>query len=181
MSTPRIYLSGPMTGLPDYNYAAFNAEAARLRALGYTVENPAENVHPADQTYAGYMRAALAQMLTCDAIALLPGWPESRGAVIERQLAMDVDMLICVAASIDESFNEEEPVVYPPTPHVDARLLRGAIAQMQLAGERGGDANANWRSVASRYSPEFIKDNVNALQAAYCAGEALFCKRYQAK
>jgi hypothetical protein len=37
-----IYLSGPMTGLPDYNHPAFRAEAKRLRALGYTVVNPAE-------------------------------------------------------------------------------------------------------------------------------------------
>ncbi|MCY1527250.1 hypothetical protein D9M68_623110 [compost metagenome] len=39
----RIYLAGPMTGLPEFNYPAFHAEAARLRALGYQVENPAEN------------------------------------------------------------------------------------------------------------------------------------------
>jgi hypothetical protein len=109
MSTPRIYLCGPMTGLPDYNYPAFNAEAARLRGLGYTVENPAENEHPADQTWPGYMRVAIAQMMTCDAIALLPGWPDSRGAVIERQLAKDVDMLICIAAHI----NEADDIAFP--------------------------------------------------------------------
>lgn len=109
MSTPRIYLCGPMTGLPDYNYPAFNAEAARLRALGYDIENPAGNEHPANQTWPGYMRAALAQMLTCDAIALLPGWTESKGAVIERQLAMDVDILICVADSI----NEPDDITFP--------------------------------------------------------------------
>jgi hypothetical protein len=38
----KIYLSGPMTGLPDLNFPAFHAEAARLRALGYDVINPAE-------------------------------------------------------------------------------------------------------------------------------------------
>jgi len=27
----RIYLSGPMTGIADYNFPAFNAAAARLR------------------------------------------------------------------------------------------------------------------------------------------------------
>lgn len=39
----RIYLAGPMTGLPEFNYPAFHAEAARLRGLGYQVENPADH------------------------------------------------------------------------------------------------------------------------------------------
>ncbi|MCS8243350.1 DUF4406 domain-containing protein [Pseudomonas aeruginosa] len=34
----RVYLAGPMTGLPDFNYPAFNAEEKRIRALGYIVE-----------------------------------------------------------------------------------------------------------------------------------------------
>lgn len=41
--TQRIYLAGPMTGLPEHNFPAFHAEAARLRGLGYQVENPAEH------------------------------------------------------------------------------------------------------------------------------------------
>lgn len=109
MSKPSIYLCGPMTGLPGYNYAAFNAEATRLRALGYHVENPAENIHPIDQVWAGYMRVAISQMLSCDAIALLPGWAESKGAIVERELAKTVDMLICTATSI----NEFEEICFP--------------------------------------------------------------------
>nr|WP_265342954.1 DUF4406 domain-containing protein [Pseudomonas aeruginosa] len=96
----RIYLAGPMTGLPEFNYPAFHAEAARLRHLGYHVENPAENPAPACGTWAGYMRKALAQLVTCDAIALLPGWPSSRGANIERSLAFAMGMKVVMAADI---------------------------------------------------------------------------------
>lgn len=88
MSKPRIYLAGPMTGRPDFNYPAFNAEAARLRAIGYHVENPAEN--PQQSTWQGYMRQAVRQMMMCDAVALLPDWHDSRGARIENSLAMDL-------------------------------------------------------------------------------------------
>ena len=85
----RIYIAGPMTGLPQYNYPAFHAEAARLRALGYHVENPAENPpqeHRANP-WQHYMRMAIAQMVGCDAVALLPNWARSRGALLEYGLA----------------------------------------------------------------------------------------------
>ena len=42
----RIYLAGPMSGLPELNYPAFHAKAAELRAAGHHVENPAENPAP---------------------------------------------------------------------------------------------------------------------------------------
>ena len=36
-----VYLSGPMTGLPEFNYPAFNALASTLRGSGFVVNNPA--------------------------------------------------------------------------------------------------------------------------------------------
>ena len=39
----RLYVAGPMTGLPDHNYPAFAEAAARLRAVGYEVESPANS------------------------------------------------------------------------------------------------------------------------------------------
>lgn len=90
----RIYIAGPMTGLPDFNYPAFNAEAARLRALGFHVENPAENPAPPCGSWAGYMRLAIAQLVTCDAICLLPGWSASRGASIEHDLAVHLGLAV---------------------------------------------------------------------------------------
>lgn len=38
----KIYLAGPMTGIKDLNFPRFHGEAARLRALGHQVINPAE-------------------------------------------------------------------------------------------------------------------------------------------
>lgn len=96
----RIYIAGPMTGYPDFNYPAFNAEAARLRALGWEVENPAENPVPNPETWENYLRQALRQMLTCDAVAFLPGWEASRGAVLERYVAKRVGIRTCRADCI---------------------------------------------------------------------------------
>lgn len=88
----RIYLAGPMTGLPQFNYPAFQAEAARLRQLGYHVENPAETIATVCGTWTGYMRLALAKLVTCDTIALLPGWMNSKGARLEFAVATTLGM-----------------------------------------------------------------------------------------
>ena len=88
----RIYIAGPMTNLPALNFPAFHAEAARLRALGYEVVNPAEvNANPSAGWHA-CMRADIAQLVTCDAVRLLDGWESSRGASLEAHIAHSLDM-----------------------------------------------------------------------------------------
>ncbi len=90
----RIYVAGPMSGLPDLNYPEFNRAASALRELGYRVENPAENPAPACGSWEGYMRLAIAQLVQCDEIHLLRGWSKSRGACIERWIAVELGLLI---------------------------------------------------------------------------------------
>lgn len=80
-----VYISGPMTGLPDYNRGVFNAAAAKLRAIGYEVVNPAEQ--PEQPSWEEYMRHDIKLMMGCQSIFLLPGWQNSRGARIEFQIA----------------------------------------------------------------------------------------------
>lgn len=81
---PKTYLAGPMTGIEGLNFPAFHAEAARLRALGFEVVNPAE-VNPDPTTpWTDCMFRDLAELTTCDRIVMLPGWEASPGAQIER-------------------------------------------------------------------------------------------------
>lgn len=90
----RIYVAGPMTGLPELNFPAFHAAAAKLRALGNDVVNPAEiNVDPS-AGWAACMRADIAQLVTCQAIYLLPGWDASRGARLEAHIAESLGMAV---------------------------------------------------------------------------------------
>ena len=83
----KIYIAGPMTGLPEYNFLAFHAAAAHLRGKGHEVVNPAELPAPDDPTWPNYLRGALRAMLTCEAVVLLPGWVRSNGARLERMVA----------------------------------------------------------------------------------------------
>lgn len=90
----RLYLAGPMTGLPDFNYPAFAREAALYRLAGFAVENPAENPVPPCRSWLGYMRTAIGQLARCDVVAMLPGWENSRGACVEHRLAMGLGLRV---------------------------------------------------------------------------------------
>ncbi|ETK38948.1 hypothetical protein H098_24490 [Pseudomonas fluorescens FH5] len=90
----RVYICGPCTGFENFNYPAFNAEAARLRAMGIEVENPAENIEPVCASWEGFMKIAIPQMLTCDTVATLPGWEHSEGAKLELTIAHRLGMTV---------------------------------------------------------------------------------------
>ncbi|MFP3799460.1 DUF4406 domain-containing protein [Paraburkholderia sp. SIMBA_027] len=94
----RIYVAGPMTGLPDLNFPRFHAEAARLRALGHEVINPAEINPDVGMKWADAMRADIRELVTCDGICLLPGFEGSRGARLERHIALELGLEIMYAA-----------------------------------------------------------------------------------
>lgn len=105
----RLYLAGPMAGLPDHNVPLFDLVAAKLRSLGYVVGNPADNTrhlafleNMSVEAYRArftdrdwrihiYPRD-LAQLLRCEGIVLLPGWPRSRGATLEALVAYQVGL-----------------------------------------------------------------------------------------
>lgn len=94
MTPRRIYVAGPMTGLPDLNFPAFHAAATALRERGHAVVNPAEiNTDPSACWHA-CMRADIRELVTCDAVALLPGWERSRGATLEHFLAVQLGMSV---------------------------------------------------------------------------------------
>ena len=99
----KIYLAGPMSGIKDHNYPAFHAAAAALRARGLECINPAE-VNP-DMAVLGAtatpevlwrrcMVRDIPHLLTCNAIMLLPGWQNSRGARLEVLIAIALGFTI---------------------------------------------------------------------------------------
>ena len=126
----KIYLAGPMSGLPDLNYPAFNDLAARLRAQGHRVENPAENHPPHCQSWLGYMRLAVAQLATCDTVVMLTGWERSRGAKVEYQLAVGLGLCV-VDASLVRHIGEkpaQEVRVLAPFCRAPDLVLDGSAA-----------------------------------------------------
>ena len=104
-----VYLAGPMQNIKDFNFPAFKRAALLLRRAGHSVFNPAEKdvekhgkkifksktgslteLQSKDSQFS--LRTALAAdtqyiCLEADAIALLPGWENSKGAQAEWALA----------------------------------------------------------------------------------------------
>lgn len=91
-----VYIAGPMSGLPDYNYPAFNTAAAWLRVEGHEPLNPVDtealNVTGETRSWDWYMRHALGMVIRADGIALLPGWETSKGATLEHFVALQLGM-----------------------------------------------------------------------------------------
>lgn len=90
----RTYISGPMTGIPDLNRSAFHAAAEKLRQQGFTVFNPA-----AANLEGWSLRKILAYELEwicreAEAIALLPGWENSKGVAAELATAKAIGLEI---------------------------------------------------------------------------------------
>lgn len=93
-----VYVAGPMTGYPRWNFDAFFDAADALRRRGWRVVNPAEHdveggfdpdAEPVDdpEFRAECLRWDVAQIAEADAIFFLPGWEHSKGATLEHAVA----------------------------------------------------------------------------------------------
>jgi hypothetical protein len=93
----RLYVAGPMTGIPQNNYPEFFNVERYLRDRGYDILNPARidqlyNQSLAPRPWNWYMRKAIHMLVSCDGVATLPGWRQSRGASLEVDVARRLEM-----------------------------------------------------------------------------------------
>jgi len=105
----KIYIAGPMTGIPSFNFPAFDAAAAQLRDDGHEVVTPSEMDDPEDRANAmasldGHYIGGVSRNKTwgdflardvklladegIDAVRVLPGWERSSGARFETFAAI---------------------------------------------------------------------------------------------
>lgn len=93
----KLYLAGPMTGVPEMNRPLFKAETARLRSLGYEVVSPAEISAGCEDGWLPCMRRDIAELVKCDGVALLPDWRSSRGARLEHYITEGLGLVVVEA------------------------------------------------------------------------------------
>ena len=86
------YIAGPMTGYENFNRDAFNEEAYFTQEDGNVSLNPA--ILPDGLTQGQYMDICFAMIRAADAIYLLKGYKESKGAMAELAYAEKLELEI---------------------------------------------------------------------------------------
>ncbi|AUR94647.1 protein of unknown function DUF4406 [Vibrio phage 1.197.A._10N.286.54.F2] len=86
----KIYIAGPMTGYENYNRESFNSAAHCCLGNGAVPLNPA--ILPDGLTQGQYMDICFAMIRAADAIYLLRGYEESKGAMAELAYAEKLEL-----------------------------------------------------------------------------------------
>lgn len=95
----RVYISGKMRGVPDYNRWKFAYWASRLKEDGFKSVNPMEigdsiaapeEIEARPELVKKVLEADIAALRMCDAIFMLRGWETSEGARKELGVALEM-------------------------------------------------------------------------------------------
>lgn len=93
MKKPRIYIAGKITGRAISEAALeFKRAAEVFKGAGYEVVNPMELPHDHDKSWESYMKECIAALVTCDEIAMIEGFENSRGAQLELTIALALNL-----------------------------------------------------------------------------------------
>ena len=108
----RIYIAGPIAGIPDGNREAFALVAQNLKEAGYEPVNPwdippvheGECIgrtveHEPNHRYGCLLRSDIEALMHCDAIFLMEGWEQSVGAQTEEHVARSLGLAILFEGS----------------------------------------------------------------------------------
>lgn len=164
---PKIYIAGPMRGLANWNFPAFDlaeeawraagwhpiSPAATSRALGYSPNKVFNTAEEVDAYLRHVMAVDLASIFQVQALALLPGWMRSVGSTAEVGLAKFLRLPLYDAVT-------REPIEVPDVPWSMLPWTHGQT----------GDWQDVWRDLSERQAQPRI---VQAAPNCYYCGRVL--------
>lgn len=83
----KIYISGKITGIENEAPLLFEKAEKELQAKGFVTVNPLTLNHEHDKTWHSYMKEDVKALCDCDSIYMMSNWKDSKGAVIELEIA----------------------------------------------------------------------------------------------
>ena len=92
----KVYISGPMTGLPNFNRDSFAVAEAWCREQGMSPFNPGWLLFEDDTafSYDEMLEIDMNALSKCDMILLLPGYEKSKGAIKELERALELGLQV---------------------------------------------------------------------------------------
>lgn len=97
----RIYLSGGISGRKyEQVHTQFEQMEYYFTVHDHEVVNPAK-FGMDERTWEEYMKMSIIEMMSCDAVFMLEGWQNSRGATIERNLAWNLNIPVYYQKEFD--------------------------------------------------------------------------------
>ncbi len=140
----QVYIAGPMTGIPNLNWPAFDRAEAIMRDMGvaWAYTNPAELdrrlglsvKHNVD--LATLLASDFRYLVNCDAIVLLDGWGHSKGANCELAVARMMGMPAYVLIEGPEGWVLVETFARPSQSVLDAVLTERTAEAAERHVER---------------------------------------------
>lgn len=133
MTRYKLYVAGPMSGIPQDNIPAFEEAGNWLEDKGFdallphTID-PHQHAGPCPKGPKGesqhtapcHLRTDIQEMLSCDGIVLLRGWEASQGARLEMSVAS--------ACGLDVSFFRYGwTSTSPQVPYIDGMYIVSSV------------------------------------------------------
>jgi hypothetical protein len=140
----KVYLSGPITGVPEWR-EAFRVHRLAWQAAGHEVWSPADDGLPEEPryTWCDYLRHDLRFLSLCEAMVVIPGWQKSRGCVLEIWLASLLMIPIYDAACPVSDLSSARKLMVPH------RFFDAVWECLQLHASKGHDYGNEEDSLAN--------------------------------
>lgn len=106
-----VYISGPVTGIPEYNKPKFLLAEKMLLSYGCHTFNPVHIQWPidpltGDDLWRYFMHFCVRAIPECDSLLMLPDWQNSKGAKWEHNIAQMLGLRIYYSPVDEESRGE---------------------------------------------------------------------------